>query len=294
MIYGVAEYYRPTTVSEALALLSEARDDSKLLAGGQSLIPMMKLELAIPRRLVDLGKIADLSGIRETEDGLVIGAMTRYDDVEHSSLVADRFPLLVQTVREVADVQVRNRGTIGGSLAHADPAADTPAAMLALDAELTILGPRGARRLLMQQFVKEAYETDLRPDEILSEIFIPELPPATGTSYKKFANKASHFAIVGIAAVVTLAPDGVCRHIAIGITGAGSRPTRASEAERFLLGKRIDASVLAQAAELTTNGIEFSGDLQGSADYPKQLTKVCTERALKAALGERGAGVPSH
>ena len=222
MISSAFAYHAPTSVAEAVDLLTEHGEDAKLLAGGHSLIPLMKLRLAEPGVLIDLGKIADMAYIRESDGGgLAIGAMTTYAALESSDAVRRRASVLADAARQVADAQVRNMGTIGGSLAHADPAGDLPAVAIALNAELITSSRGGHRAIGADDFFVDLLTTALEPTEILNEIRIPALAPRSGSAYAKFGNKASHYAIVGVAAVVTLAADGSCAAASIGVTGAG-------------------------------------------------------------------------
>jgi carbon-monoxide dehydrogenase medium subunit len=244
---------------------------------------MMKLRLAEPKYLIDLRTISDLSYIREQDGGLAIGAMTTHYQIESSSLVRDKCLVLAEAASLVADVQVRNKGTIGGSLAHADPAADLPAVVLALEGQMRS-GISGDQRTTdADEFFVDPFTTALRGNEILTEIRIPTLAANTGSSYKKFANKASHFAVVGVAAFVTMS-GGVCQRVRIGITGAGPRATRAREAEGALEGKEPTESNLAQAAQQAAQGIDFLGDIHASEEYRAHLTQVFTRRAVAEAI----------
>ena len=283
MVSSAFEYFAPTTLAEAQSLLTRHGDDAKIVAGGHSLIPMMKLRLAQPKYLIDLGRVSDLSYIREQDGGLAIGAMTTYYQIESSTLVRDRYPALADAASLVADVQVRNKGTIGGSLAHADPAADLPAVVLALEGQISSGSSSGQRIIGAGEFFVELFGTALNANEILTEVRIPSLPSGTGSSYRKFANKASHFAVVGVAAVVTLA-GGVCQRVRIGITGAGPRAVRAEESERSLEGKEPTESNLDQAARQASHGIDFLGDIHASGEYRAHLTGVFARRALDGAI----------
>ena len=283
MIPPSFEYSAPTTLAEAQTLLSRYGGDAKVVAGGHSLIPMMKLRLAEPRYLIDLGRISGLSYIREQDGGLAIGAMTTYYQLESSPLVRNRYPALAEAASLVADLQVRNKGTIGGSLAHADPAADLPAAVLALEGQIRAESSSGQRTTDADGFFLDPFSTALREDEILTEIRVPALPPNTGGSYKKFANKASHFAVVGVAAFVTVS-GGMCQRVRIGITGAGPRATRARDAERALEGKEATEGNVAQAAQQAAQGIDFLGDVHASEEYRAHLTRVFARRALHEAV----------
>lgn len=278
------EYHKPSTVQDAIALLGRLKDDAKLLAGGHSLIPAMKLRLAQPKHLIDIGKIPGLSGIREQGNTIVIGGTTTHWTIESSALLKQKCPILSETAAIIGDPQVRNMGTIGGSLVHADPAADYPAVVLVLGAELKAVGPKGERTIKIDDFFKDVMTTALGPDEVLTEIRIPA--PATGTvgAYKKFPHPASRFAVVGVAAVLTLDAKGACQKASIGITGAGPKATRAKGVEALLQGKTLDAATIQAAAEKAADGIDIQADLQGSVEYKRHITKVYTKRAIEAAL----------
>ncbi|HZA21545.1 MAG TPA: xanthine dehydrogenase family protein subunit M [Dehalococcoidia bacterium] len=284
MIPAAFQYHAPANLREALAILRRYPGEAKVLAGGHSLLPMMKLRLAQPAHLVDLGRIRDLAHIRERDGGLAIGPMTSYHMLESSSLVQQRVPVLSEAASVVADLQVRNKGTIGGSLAHADPAADLPAPVVALEAQIHTAGGGRARRIPADRFFVDVFTTGLRETEVITEIFIPPLPSRTGSSYQKFANKASHFAIVGVAAVVTLDNQGNCERVRIGITGASSKAVRARAAERYLTGKEPSEGNIEQAAEYSTLGIECLNDLHASGEYREHLTRVFTAKALAQAV----------
>jgi carbon-monoxide dehydrogenase medium subunit len=287
MIPSSFEYLAPSTIAEAQRLLTSHGLDAKLLAGGHSLIPMMKIRLAEPKYLIDLGKISDLSYIREQDGGMVIGAMTTYHEIESSPIVRAKAPALAEAASQVADVQVRNKGTVGGSLAHADPAADLPAVVLAMEGQIRVDGAGGQRILNSDGFFVDPFSTSLGEADILVELRLPGLPSGTGTSYRKFANKASHFAIVGVAAVVTV-KDGVCHKVRIGVTGAGPRPTRARAAEGALEGKQATTQALSEAAGVAAQGVELNGDIHASAEYRGHLIQVLTGRALQEAVSRAG------
>lgn len=276
------EYHRAASVEEAVGLLSRYRDEAKLLAGGHSLIPLMKLRLAQPRHVVDIGRIAALRGIREEGNTLVLGALTTHYAIESSQLVRARCPLLAEAAAVIGDPQVRNVGTIGGSLAHADPAADWPAVILALGAELVAQGPTGRRTIPADDFFRDLMTTALAPDEVLTEIRIPVPPAGTGTAYLKHPHPASRFAVVGVAALLTVS-GGRCQRASVGITGVGPKATRARGVEAALSGRSLDGATLAAAAERASDGIAFTADLQGSVEYKAHLTRVYTRRALEAA-----------
>jgi len=283
MIPTAFEYFRPANLSEALALLEQYKDEAKLLAGGHSLIPLMKLRLAQPQYVIDLGGVKELSYIRESGDHLLIGAMTRHVDVETSDVLRQRCPLLAETARRIGDVQVRNMGTIGGSLAHADPAADYPAAILALGAELRAVSTRGERWIRAEDFFVDMLTTALQPGEILVEVKVPTLGPRTGTAYVKVAQKASGFALCGVAVVLTVDPNGVCQDVAVGITGVAPKAYRARAVEDALRGRVVDASAIANASEKATEGIDPLEDLHASAEYRAHLARVWCRRAIEQA-----------
>lgn len=278
------DYHTPATVQEAISLLGRFKDDAKLLAGGHSLIPMMKLRLAQPKHLIDLRKVPKLSGIREEGGALVIGALTTHYQLESSALLKQKCPVLPETAGQIGDPQVRNMGTIGGSLAHADPAADYPAAAIALGIELVAEGPKGKRAIKADDFFKGLLTTALQPDEILVEIRIPSWATGTGMSYMKFPHPASRFAVVGVASVVTVDGKGACSKAGIGITGAGTKALRAKGVEALLTGKTLDAGTIQAAAEKAPDGVDVQADLQGSVEYKTHLLKVYCRRALEAAL----------
>ncbi len=281
------EFHAPTTLAGAHELMARYGDDGKLVAGGHSLIPLMKLRLAEPKHLIDLGGISELSYIREENGGLAIGAMATYHQIEGSRLVRDRLPALAEAAALVADLQVRNKGTIGGSLAHADPAADLSAVVLALDGQMVAASSSGQRTIDAAQFFVDTFVTALAEAEVLTEIRLPFLPPNTGGSYKKCANKASHFAIVGVAAFVTVSAGG-CQGVKISVTGAGPKAVRAAEAERALEGKQATEANLAQAAQQAAQGMDFLGDIHASQEYRSHLTQVFTRRALQEAVSRAG------
>lgn len=284
MVTSSFDYHAPSSVAEAVTLLDQHGEDAKLLAGGHSLIPLMKTRLAEPSVLIDLGKIDSLAYINERDGGLAIGAMTTYSEIAESELVQARAPMLADASGQVADNQVRNRGTIGGSLSHADPAGDLPAVALALGAQMTTSSTGEHRTIDADDFFVDLLTTALEPNEILSEIVIPALPAGTGSAYVKFANKASHYAVVGVAAVVTVASDGTCQRARIAVTGAGPKATRATGSESALVGSGLDDAAVQGAASQAGDGIDFNGDVHASAEYRAHLTQVYAGRAIRAAV----------
>lgn len=283
MIAANFEYHRPTTLSEALSLLSSHADDAKILAGGHSLIPVMKFRLAQPKHLVDLGRIRDLRYIREEGGAIVIGAMSTHHDIEASDLLKRKLPLLPQAAAVIGDVQVRNKGTIGGSLAHADPAADWPASILALEAELKAQGGNGSRSIKAADFFVGMMTSALEPNEILTEIRVNVPSGKTGMAYEKFAQKASGFAIAGVAAVITTDGKGNCLRARIGVTGVSQKAYRAEAVERALEGKKLDGRTIEEAAVHAADGQDPLGDIHASAEFRAHLAKVHAKRAIERA-----------
>jgi len=284
MIPAAFEYHAPSTIGEATALLAKLGEDAKVLSGGQSLIPLMKLRLASPAHLVDINGIPGLSGIREGDGVLRIGALTRESELEESELVRSRYPLLHDTSKVIADPLVRNLATVGGNLAHGDPANDHPATMLALGAEIVAIGPKGERRLPIASFFTGPFATSLKPDEILVEIRVPTPPARSGGAYLKLERKVGDFATAAVAAQVTLGANGVCEQVGIGLTNVGLTPIKATKAEAALKGKAPDEAAIKRAAELAAEASEPSADLRGSVEYKKDLVRVLTARALRKAV----------
>jgi carbon-monoxide dehydrogenase medium subunit len=279
------DYVAPASLAEAVTALGEAGEDAKVLAGGQSLIPVLRLRLAFPTVLVDLGRIDELRGVREEGDALVIGAMTRHSDVIESPLVQQHAGLLAEATGTVADPAVRHRGTFGGALAHADPAGDLAAVALALDAELVAEGPGGRRTIAAADFFRDYLETALSPDEILAEIRIPKLDAAWRSRYEKFNRVAQAWAIVGAAATVVM-ERGQIDQVRIGLTNMGSTPVRPSGVEAALRGAGSKQDVHA-AVQSVAEGLNPPSDLGGQADYRAHLARVLTGRAVVAAAGMR-------
>ncbi|MCL6639926.1 MAG: xanthine dehydrogenase family protein subunit M [Candidatus Rokubacteria bacterium] len=278
------EYHAPTSVQDALGLLGRLGDDAKILAGGHSLIPMMKLRLAQPKHLIDLRKVPGLAGIREEGGQLVIGAMTTHWQMESSALLKQTMPILADTAAVIGDPQVRNLGTIGGSLAHADPAADQPATMIAGGAEVVCVGPNGRRTVKVDDWFRGLMATALGEDEILVEIRVPVWPAGSGGCYMKFPHPASRFAVVGVAAMVTLDRDGRCTRAGVGVTGAGTHAVRAKGVEAGLAGKVLDAAAIEAAAQKAADGVDVQADLQGSVEYKSHLCRVFARRAITEAV----------
>jgi carbon-monoxide dehydrogenase medium subunit len=272
MIAQSFEYEAPTSLKDALALL--ATGDTKVLAGGMSLVPMMKLRLAAPERLVDLSRIPGLSEIKEAGASIVIGAMTTHHQVEDSALLRAKCPLLAETASNIGDVQVRNMGTIGGSVAHADPAADYPAALLALEAKVRLVGANSDRTMSVEDFLVDTLTTAIEPGEILREVIVPVEASGTGVSYQKMVQPASGFAVVGVAARVG---KGFVR---VGVTGLAGKAYRAGNVEKIML----ETGDVRKAAAVVADGIDANSDLFASANYRRHLAQVYTARALTQAL----------
>ena len=289
MIPAAFEYHAAKSVEDAIQLLGKYGDGAKILAGGHSLIPALKLRLQSVEHLVDIGKIAGLDAIRESGGKIAIGALATHQAVESSDLLRKKCPLLAECAGHIGDVQVRNRGTIGGSLSHADPAADYPAAILALEAEIEAASAKGKRTIGADGFFVDMLTTALQPGEIVTEVRVPVTAAGTGTAYLKVLQPASGFAVVGVAAIVTLDGSGKCSRVRVGVTGAAVKAFRAKETENELTGKAADDAAIARAAERAANGIETSGDIFASPEYRAHLTRVYARRALaKAVARARG------
>lgn len=284
MIPRAFEYRRPTSLAEAVQLLASNAENAKLLAGGHSLVPMMKLRLASPEMLIDIGRLAELNGIREQDNVIVIGAGTTHYACETSALLRQRCPLLAATAAHIGDVQVRNRGTIGGSVAHADPTADWPATILALNAQIKLVHSGGERTVDAADFFVDLLTTAMEDHEILTEIRVPANTPRTGGAYLKVPQPASGFALAGVAAQVTLGAGNTMQNVAVGITGVGNIAFRATATEHALRGQAATAEAMAQAAEQATQGVEAMADIHASAEYRLHLARVYTKRALQQAV----------
>jgi carbon-monoxide dehydrogenase medium subunit len=289
MIPAAFEYHAPTTIGEATALLARLGEDAKILSGGQSLIPLMKLRLANPRHLVDINGIPGLAEVRESEGFLRIGALVREADLEESPLVRARYPLLHDTCAVIADPLVRNLATVAGNLAHGDPANDHPAAMLALEAEVIAAGRRGERRLPIASFFTGPFATALEADEILVEIRIPIPPPRSGGAYVKLERKVGDFATAAVAVQVALGPGGTCDRAGIALTNVGLTPIVATAAQGALAGRRPDEAAIRRAAELAAEASRPAEDLRGPVEYKRDLVRVLTARALRRAVERAGS-----
>ena len=276
------EYHRASSVDDALALLAKFPDDSKLIAGGHSLLPVMKLRFAQPAHLIDIRRVQELAGVREADGAVLIGAATTHAAV--ASALGTRVPMLAEAAGRIGDAQVRNMGTIGGSLAHADPAADLPAVVLALGAALRAVGRRGARTIPADQFFTGMFTSALAPDELLVEVRVPVPPARTGGAYEKYADPASGYAVVGVAAVVTLGDDGSVRQTRVGLTGLATHATRLAAVEQALTGKAATPELIEAAAARAADGLELRE--VSDAAYKANLAAVYTRRALTRAVAQ--------
>lgn len=283
MIPSSFSYVAPTTLDEAVSALSSAGEDAKVIAGGQSLMPVLRLRLAAPTTVVDLGKIEELRGVREDGDSVVIGAMTTHHDVERNALLAEHAALLPECAKTVADPQIRHRGTLGGSLAHADPAGDLSAASVALDASLTIVGPGGQRTLAATDFFTDFFTTALEPDEILVYIRVPKHTGWTA-HYEKFQRVAQSWSMVGVAATLDV-EGGIIRKAAVALTNMAAVPVRARGVEEALVGQSASIDVIRAAAEHAAEGTNPMSDANADAEYRTHLAKVLTRRAVVTAAG---------
>ena len=283
MIPASFEYFSPKTLAEAVALLQKHGSDAKILAGGQSLIPLMKLRMASPKRLIDLNRVSGLSYIKEADGFLTIGALTREAEIDGSELIHKKYPILADTAAVIGDPLVRNMATVGGNLAHADPANDHPATMLALDTEVVATGPKGARKIPIGEFFTDVFTTSLKPDEILTEIRIPIPPARSGGAYLKVERKVGDFAAAAVAVQVTLDGNNVKR-VGIGLTNVGPTPIKATRAEKSLQGKPADQKNIDEAARIAAEEAQPVEDLRGSVDYKRSLVRVLTARALQKAI----------
>ncbi|MCE2542848.1 MAG: xanthine dehydrogenase family protein subunit M [Acidobacteria bacterium] len=288
MIPSAFDYHAPGTLEEAVALLERLGDDAKVLSGGQSLLPLLKLRLGDAGHLVDIGRIPGLTDITEADGYLRIGGTAREADLERSDLIREKYPILLDTAAVIADPLVRNRATVGGNLAHGDPANDHPATMLALGAEVVARGPDGERTIPITGFFTGLFATALAPAEILTEIRIPVPPPRSGGAYVKLERKVGDFATAAAAAQVTLGEQGEIVRVGIGLTNAGPTPIKATAAERYLQRRQPDAEAVAAAAQLAADATSPSADRRGSVEYKRDMARVLTGRAITRAVQRAG------
>ncbi|HEY7912284.1 MAG TPA: xanthine dehydrogenase family protein subunit M [Blastocatellia bacterium] len=289
MIPRSFEYFSPRALDDALALLVRLGPEAKILSGGQSLIPMMKLRLASPPYLVDINRIPDLNYVSEDDGHLRIGALARESDLETSPLIRSQYPLLLDTTVVIADPLVRSQATVCGNLAHGDPANDHPATMLALEAAVVVVSARGEREIPVASFFTGLFSTDLQPDEILKEIRVPAPPPMSGGAYLKLERKVGDYATAGVAVQITVDSAGVCQRAGVGLTNVGFTPLKAAKVEAFLKGRQLDEAAIKQASEIAASESQPFDDVRGSADYKRDVVRVLSARALRRAL-ERARG----
>jgi aerobic carbon-monoxide dehydrogenase medium subunit len=282
------DYHSPKTLAEAVALLGRYGDEAKVLSGGQSLLPLLKIRLGQAAHLVDIGRIPGLEYIKEEGGRLKIGGRTREAALEASDLIKSKYPILADTAAVIADPLVRNLATVGGNLAHGDPANDHPATMMALGAEVAATGPKGERTIPVEKLFTGLFTTALAPDEILTEIRIPAPPARSGGAYVKLERKVGDFASAAAAAQVTLAGDGTVERVGIALTNAGTVPIKATDAEAYLKGKKPDDATIAEAAKRASQAASPSADRRGSVEYKREMARVLTARALKKAVQRAG------
>ncbi|GAA4447289.1 xanthine dehydrogenase family protein subunit M [Nibrella saemangeumensis] len=283
MIAAEFNYEAPTTLDEAIALLQKYGDEAKILSGGHSLIPMMKLRFASPEHIIDINNIPGLSDITIEDQTLKIGALTREAQLEHSDVLKQHFPIFGDVTKLIADPQVRNMGTLGGNLAHGDAANDHPAVMMALNATVVATGPEGSREIPIDEFFYGFYTTALQPDDILTEIRIPLPGPGTGSAYHKLERKVGDYATAGVAVQLTLDSNGVVTYAGIGLTNVNPVPLRAARSEEALLGKTLSDEVIAEAAQYASEDCNPSSDLRGDEEYKRAMVGVLVKRMIHKA-----------
>ena len=288
MIPASFDYHAPKTLAEAVGLLERYRDEAKVLSGGQSLLPLLKLRLAQVAHVVDIGRVPGLEYIKEEKGFLKIGGRTRESTLERSELIRGKYPILADTTAVIADPLVRNLATVGGNLAHGDPANDHPATMLALGAEVVATGPKGERTIPIEKFFTGLFTTALAPDEILTEIKIPIPPPQSGGAYVKLERKVGDFATAASAAQLTLGKNGEVERVGLALTNAGPKPVKATRAEKYLQGKQPDDAAIAEAARLASEDCDPTADRRGSVEYKREMARVLSARALKKAAQRAG------
>ena len=284
MIPSAFDYIAPQSLDEAVRALADHGEEAKLLAGGHSLLPLLKLRIANAKLLIDLGRIPGLVGISQKDGQIVVGALTTHYQIESSELVKKKCPLLSQTACRIGDVQVRNRGTIGGSLTHADPCADWPAAILALSGEMTLRGPKGERRLPAEEFFLGPLTTAIEPTEILTAVRVPVWSQRCGSAYLKMAQQASGFAIVGVAVWLRVDRQGRCEEIGVGLTGLAEKPFRARPVEEQLRGNKLTPKLIEESAARAAEAIDPLEDLHAAAPFRAHLARVYTSRAIHQAV----------
>ena len=284
------EYIAPTTVEEVIGLLSAHEDDAKILAGGQSLMPILNFRLGRPGLLIDINGLKELDYIKEQDDHLLIGGLTRERTAEQSSLIQEKCPLLCKAVSFVGHTAIRNRGTVGGSLVHADPSGEIPTAFCALNGQVKAVGPDGERWIDPEEFFLTFLTTSLEPTELLVEVKVPILPPGTGWSFMELSRRVGDFAIVGVATLLFMNEDNTCREARIALGGVAPTPVRAEEAEEALAGQVIDEDLIQKAGELAVEAADAEGDYHASAEYRQEMAGVMVSRSLRQALSRTGKG----
>jgi carbon-monoxide dehydrogenase medium subunit len=289
MIPASFDYVAPRDLNEGIRFLEKHGDDAKILAGGHSLIPLMRLRLATPKYLVDINRIPGLEYIRESEHHLHIGSLTRYADIEDSLLVQSKYSALSDAARHIADPLVRNIGTVGGNVCHSDPANDLPATMLALKAIMVAVGASGERVIPAEEFFVDTFETALKPTEILREIRIPRTRAGSGSAYMKLQSRAGDLAVVGVAARLALNSQGTCESVGLGLTAVGAKVIEPKTAETALIGKKLSDDEIHQSASLAAQEAQPTSDLRGTADYKREMVRMLTDRVLRRAV-ERARG----
>ncbi len=290
MIPPSFDYVAPRSLDEGVKFLEKQGDDAKILAGGHSLIPLLRFRLSSPKYLVDINRIPALEYIRESEGYLHIGPLTRYVDVEGSQLIQSKYPVLSDAAGHIADPLVRNMGTVGGNICHSDPANDLPATMLALGASMVALGPSGERVINAEEFFVDTFQTALKPTELLKDIRVPIPSPHTGSAYMKLERRAGDFPIVGVAAQVRLNPQGSCESVGLGLTAAGPKALKPKGAEASLLGKKLGEKEIREAASLASQDSNPISDLRGPAEYKREMIRVLSIRALQRASDRARGG----
>jgi aerobic carbon-monoxide dehydrogenase medium subunit len=291
MIPAAFDYHSPATLDEALDLLAQHGDKAKILAGGQSLLPMLKLRLGQAGVLIDIGRVPGLEYIKEEGGVLRIGATTRESALERSELIRSKYPILADTAAVIADPLIRNRATVGGNLAHSDPANDHPATMLALGATILARAPKGERTIPIGEFFTGIFSTALAPNEILTEIRIPIPPPRSGGAYRKLERKVGDFATAAAAVQLTLGAGGEVTQVGIGLTAMGDVPVKATDAERFLKGKKTNGAAITEASRRAAAATDPTADRRGAVEYKREMARVLTERALRLAIQRAGGTV---
>jgi aerobic carbon-monoxide dehydrogenase medium subunit len=286
---AIFEYHAPRSVEETLDLLARYGDEAKVLAGGQSLVPLMNFRLARPANLVDINRVAELSYVRPANGGLAIGALTRHYVLEEDPQIAERCPMLPRIAALIGHAQIRHRGTVGGSIAHADPVAELPLATAVLDAEIDVRGPNGTRTLTPPEFYVHYLMTTIEPTELLTEVRFPALPAGAGWSVQEFARRHGDFAIVATAAVLEV-DGGVCKAARVAVAGGRPTPYRSEPAEAALVGQPLGAEAFAAAANAAADDSDPEGDIHASADYRRKMVRVFVRRALEEAASRVGKG----